>query len=122
MTNSGKELREAEIINQKDKRALILNFENFYNEKILKNVDAIIIDEKKIKKILSLKNLPPLIVRLNKKITPNVALILGANACVYTFFFGFSEDDEAQSVKKFTKFARECTKLNLPLIVEVRPE
>ena len=49
------------------------------------------------------------------------ALRLGASAAVATFLLGFGEDMEAENVRSISLLARECYRLSLPLIVDIRP-
>jgi DhnA family fructose-bisphosphate aldolase class Ia len=49
------------------------------------------------------------------------ALGLGASAVVATFLLGFGEDLESESIRSISLLARECYRLSLPLIVDVRP-
>jgi DhnA family fructose-bisphosphate aldolase class Ia len=49
------------------------------------------------------------------------ALGLGASAVVATFFLGFGEDLESENIRSISLLARECYRLSLPLLVDVRP-
>lgn len=49
------------------------------------------------------------------------ALELGANAAVTYFLLGFDEDFESENVRSIAALARECSRINLPLLVDVRP-
>jgi DhnA family fructose-bisphosphate aldolase class Ia len=49
------------------------------------------------------------------------ALRLGASAVVATFLLGFGEDLESESIQSISLLARECYRLSLPLIVDIRP-
>ena len=49
------------------------------------------------------------------------ALGLGASAVVATFLLGFSEDVESENIRSISLLARECYRLSLPLIADVRP-
>ena len=55
-------------------------------------------------------------------VRPRSALVLGASAVLTYFFIGYENDEEeAEHFEKIAKIARECDKLNLPLIVEPIP-
>lgn len=49
------------------------------------------------------------------------ALKLGASAVVATFLLGFGEDLEAENIRSISLLARECYRLSLPLVVDIRP-
>jgi DhnA family fructose-bisphosphate aldolase class Ia len=49
------------------------------------------------------------------------ALTLGASAAVATFLLGFGEDLESENIKSISLLARECYRLSLPLVVDIRP-
>jgi len=49
------------------------------------------------------------------------ALGLGASAVVATLLLGFGEDLESESIRSISLLARECYRLSLPLIVDIRP-
>jgi DhnA family fructose-bisphosphate aldolase class Ia len=49
------------------------------------------------------------------------ALGLGASAVVATFLLGFGEDLESENIRSISLLARECYRLSLPLIVDIRP-
>ncbi len=49
------------------------------------------------------------------------ALGLGASAVVATFLLGFGEDPESENIRSISLLARECYRLSLPLLVDVRP-
>ena len=49
------------------------------------------------------------------------ALRLGASAVVATFLLGFGEDLEAENIRSISLLARECYRLSLPLVVDIRP-
>jgi DhnA family fructose-bisphosphate aldolase class Ia len=49
------------------------------------------------------------------------ALRLGASAAVATFLLGFGEDLEAENIRSVSLLARECYRLSLPLVVDIRP-
>jgi DhnA family fructose-bisphosphate aldolase class Ia len=49
------------------------------------------------------------------------ALHLGATAAVATLLLGFGEDLESENIESISLLARECYRLSLPLIVDIRP-
>ena len=49
------------------------------------------------------------------------ALTLGASAAVATFLLGFGEDMESENIRSISLLARECYRLSLPLVVDIRP-
>jgi DhnA family fructose-bisphosphate aldolase class Ia len=49
------------------------------------------------------------------------ALRLGASAVVATFLLGFGENLESESIQSISLLARECYRLSLPLVVDIRP-
>ena len=49
------------------------------------------------------------------------ALRLGATAVVATFLLGFGEDLEAENIRSISLLARECYRLSLPLVADIRP-
>ncbi|HTY38488.1 MAG TPA: hypothetical protein VMH23_15325 [Bacteroidota bacterium] len=49
------------------------------------------------------------------------ALRLGASAVVATFLLGFGEDLEAENIRSISLLARECYRLSLPIIADIRP-
>lgn len=49
------------------------------------------------------------------------ALTLGASAAVATFLLGFGEDLESENIQSVSLLARECYRLSLPLVVDIRP-
>lgn len=49
------------------------------------------------------------------------ALTLGASAAVATFLLGFGEDLESENIRSISLLARECYRLSLPLVVDIRP-
>ena len=49
------------------------------------------------------------------------ALHLGATAAVATLLLGFGEDPESENIQSISLLARECYRLSLPLIVDIRP-
>jgi DhnA family fructose-bisphosphate aldolase class Ia len=49
------------------------------------------------------------------------ALHLGASAVVSTLLLGFDEELESENIKSISLLARECYRLSLPLLVDVRP-
>ena len=49
------------------------------------------------------------------------ALTLGASAVVATFLLGFGEDLESENIRSISLLARECYRLSLPLVVDIRP-
>ena len=49
------------------------------------------------------------------------ALHLGATAAVATLLLGFGEDLESENIQSVSLLARECYRLALPLIVDIRP-
>jgi hypothetical protein len=53
--------------------------------------------------------------------TAEDAVQLGACAAVVTFLLGYDEDLEAQNVQSISFLSRECARVSLPLLAEVRP-
>jgi DhnA family fructose-bisphosphate aldolase class Ia len=49
------------------------------------------------------------------------ALRLGASAVVATFLLGFGENLESENIQSISLLARECYRLSLPLVVDIRP-
>lgn len=49
------------------------------------------------------------------------ALALGASAAVASLFLGFDDEAEAKNIEALSRLARECYRLGLPLVVDVRP-
>jgi DhnA family fructose-bisphosphate aldolase class Ia len=49
------------------------------------------------------------------------ALRLGATAAVATLLLGFGEDLESENIQSISLLARECYRLSLPLVVDIRP-
>lgn len=49
------------------------------------------------------------------------AMALGSSAVVATFLLGFGEDLESENVRSISLLARECYRLSIPLVVDVRP-
>ncbi|MDZ7270471.1 MAG: hypothetical protein ONB17_02545 [candidate division KSB1 bacterium] len=49
------------------------------------------------------------------------ALALGASAAVASLFLGFDDEAEARNIEALSHLARECTRLALPLVVDIRP-
>ncbi len=48
-------------------------------------------------------------------------LALGASAAVASLFLGFDDDAEAKNIEALSHLARECYRLGLPLVIDVRP-
>jgi DhnA family fructose-bisphosphate aldolase class Ia len=49
------------------------------------------------------------------------ALTLGASGVVATLLLGYGEDLEAENIRSISLLARECYRLSLPLVVDIRP-
>jgi len=49
------------------------------------------------------------------------ALALGASAAVASLFLGFDDEAEARNIEGLSLLARDCYRLGLPLVVDVRP-
>lgn len=49
------------------------------------------------------------------------AMALGASAAVASFFMGYGDEAEARNIESLSLLARECTRLALPLVVDIRP-
>lgn len=49
------------------------------------------------------------------------ALGLGASAVVATLLLGYGEDMESENIRSISLLARECYRLSLPILVDVRP-
>jgi DhnA family fructose-bisphosphate aldolase class Ia len=49
------------------------------------------------------------------------AMGLGASAVVATLLLGFGEDLESENIRSISLLARECYKLSMPLVVDIRP-
>ncbi len=52
---------------------------------------------------------------------PDEALTLGASAVMVTLLLGFDETFEAENVRHVARFAREASKENIPIAIDVRP-
>jgi len=52
---------------------------------------------------------------------PDEALILGASAAMATLLLGFDETFEANNVRHVGRFARQASKENIPIVIDVRP-
>ncbi len=49
------------------------------------------------------------------------ALALGASAVVASLFLGFDDEAEARNINALSHLARDCTRMALPLLVDIRP-
>ncbi|MBC7187950.1 MAG: hypothetical protein H5U38_13030 [Calditrichaeota bacterium] len=49
------------------------------------------------------------------------ALALGASAAVASLFLGFDDEAEAKNIESLSLLARDCYRLALPLVVDIRP-
>ena len=52
---------------------------------------------------------------------PDEALSLGASAVMVTLLLGFDETFEADNVRQVARFARQASKENIPIAIDVRP-